>query len=159
MTRLFSNLLASAILSAGILTSGLASVAAQAPNDAVLLVRGIRPQIKDRVSKLDAKAGATAKALDDLDKALRALLGIIESADMQPTGQSYEVFDMLSARLSMQLATLEKTVKTGLSKVNQLLQKQKLQPIKAEPLDPKGNQSASPPGKTPATATSTPNPQ
>ena len=32
-------------------------------NEAVLLVRGIRPQIKDRESKLDSKAGPTAKAL------------------------------------------------------------------------------------------------
>ena len=37
-------------------------------NEAVLLVRGIKPQIKDRQSKLDAKAGPTAKALDDLEK-------------------------------------------------------------------------------------------
>ncbi len=39
-------------------------------NEAVLLVRGIRPQIKDRASKLDSKTGPTAKALDDLEKNL-----------------------------------------------------------------------------------------
>jgi photosystem II stability/assembly factor-like uncharacterized protein len=131
-------------------------------NEAVLLVRGIKPQIKDRASKLDSKAGPTAKALDDLDKSLSAvegeiyqvknqsgqdplnypiklnnkiaaLQGVIESADDPPTDQSYEVFEMLSTRLGAQLAALDNTVKTRLPQVNQLLQKQKLAPIKAEP--------------------------
>jgi hypothetical protein len=131
-------------------------------NEAVLLVRGIKPQIHDRASKLDSKAGPTAKALDDLDKSLSAvegeiyqvknqsgqdplnypiklnnkiaaLQGVIESADAPPTDQSYEVFEMLSTRLGMQLAALANTVKTRLPQVNQLLQKQKLAPIKAEP--------------------------
>ena len=126
------------------------------------LVRGIKPQIKDRASKLDSKAGPTAKALDDLDKSLSAvegeiyqvknqsgqdplnypiklnnkiaaLQGVIESADDPPTDQSYEVFEMLSTRLGAQLAALDNTVKTRLPQVNQLLQKQKLAPIKAEP--------------------------
>jgi photosystem II stability/assembly factor-like uncharacterized protein len=131
-------------------------------NEAVLLVRGIKPQIQDRASKLDSKAGPTAKALDDLDKSLSAvegeiyqvknqssqdplnypiklnnkiaaLQGVIESADSPPTAQSYEVFEMLSTRLGAQLAALDNTVKTRLPQVNQLLQKQKLAPIKAEP--------------------------
>ena len=58
---------------------------------------------------------------------------------MQPTEQSYEVFDMLSTRLGAQLAALQNTVNTKLPQVNQLLQKQKLAPIKAEPLDPKAD--------------------
>jgi photosystem II stability/assembly factor-like uncharacterized protein len=135
-------------------------------NEAVLLVRGIKPQIKDRASRLDSKAGPTAKALDDLDKSLSAvegeiyqvknqsgqdplnypiklnnkiaaLQGVIESADTQPTEQSGEVFQMLSDRLNVELSKLDTTVKTKLPQVNQLLQKQKLPPIKAEPLDPK----------------------
>jgi photosystem II stability/assembly factor-like uncharacterized protein len=137
-------------------------------NEAVLLVRGIKPQIKDRAGKLDSKAGPTAKALDELEKSLStvegeiyqvknqsgqdplnypiklnnkiaALQGVIESADVQPTEQSYEVFEMLSTRLSAQLAALDNTVKTKLPQVNALLQKQKLAPIKAEPLDPKAD--------------------
>ena len=47
-----------------------------------------------------------------------------------------------SARLEIaraQLAALDNTVKTRLPQVNALLQKQKLAPIKAEPLDPKAD--------------------
>jgi photosystem II stability/assembly factor-like uncharacterized protein len=135
-------------------------------NEAVLLVRGIKPQIKDRAGKLDAKAGPTAKALDDLEKSLSsvegeiyqvklqsgqdplnypiklnnkiaALQGVVESADTPPTDQSYEVFKLLSDRLNLQLSTLDAEIKTKLPRVNQLLQKQKLSPIEAKPLDPK----------------------
>ena len=134
-------------------------------NEAVLLVRGIRPQIADRKSKLDAKAGPTAKALDDLEHALTAvevevyqvknqsgqdplnypiklnnkiaaLQGVVESADTEPTEQSYEVFKLLSDQLNAQLKKLDATVKTDIPKVNQLLQRQKQQPIKAEPAKP-----------------------
>ena len=129
-------------------------------------MRGIRPQIADRKGKLDAKAGPTAKALDDLEHALTAvevevyqvknqsgqdplnypiklnnkiaaLQGVVESADTEPTEQSYEVFELLSDQLAAQLKKLDATVKTDLPKVNQMLQRQKLQPIKAEPLSRK----------------------
>jgi hypothetical protein len=132
-------------------------------NEAVLLVRGIRPQIADRKGKLDAKAGPTAKALDDLEHALTAvevevyqvknqsgqdplnypiklnnkiaaLQGIVESADTEPTEQSYEVFELLSSQLAAQLKKLDATVKTDIPKVNQMLQRQKLQAIKPEAL-------------------------
>jgi len=42
-------------------------------NEAVLLVRGLRPQIADRRGKLDSQTGPTAKALDDLEHALSAV--------------------------------------------------------------------------------------
>ena len=100
-------------------------------NEAVLLVRGIRPQIADRKGKLDAKAGPTAKALDDLEHALTAvevevyqvknqsgqdplnypiklnnkiaaLQGIVESADTEPTEQLRGV-QLLSGQLAAQL--------------------------------------------------------
>ena len=131
----------------------------------MLLVRGIRPQIKDRASKLDSKTGPTAKALDDLEKNLTAvetsvyqvnnqsgedplnfpimlnnkiaaIQGVVESSDGPPTEQSYEVFQMLTGRLTTQLDKLDTTVKQELPKVNQLLKKQKLDPITAEPLKP-----------------------
>ena len=94
-------------------------------NEAVLLVRGIRPQIDDREGKLDSKTGPTAKALQDLRKNLTsvetqvyqvnnqsledplnfpimlnnkiaALGGDVESADVVPTDQSYEIYQTLS---------------------------------------------------------------
>jgi hypothetical protein len=132
-------------------------------NEAVLLVRGIKAQIKDRKSKLDAKAAPVAKALDDFEAALSeiegeiyqvklqssqdplnfpiklnnkiaALQGVIESADVRPTEQAYSVFRTLTNRLDEQLGKLETTSKARMPPVNQLLQRQKLDPIKAEPL-------------------------
>jgi photosystem II stability/assembly factor-like uncharacterized protein len=134
-------------------------------NQAVLLVRGIKPQIKDRKDKLDSKVGPTAKALDDLEKNLTSvevqiyqvnnqspedplnfpimlnnkiasLRGVVESADAAPTEQSFEVFQVLSSQLEQQLNKLDATVKKELPAVNQMLQKQRLAPIKAEPLKP-----------------------
>ena len=61
---------------------------------------------------------------------------MVESADSQPTDQTFEVFQTLSGRLDQELSKLDDTVKTKLPKVNQMLQRQKLAPIKAEPLKP-----------------------
>src|SRR5207249_2333758 len=101
-------------------------------NEAVLLVRGIKPQIKDRADKLDSRTGPTARALDNLEKSLSAvevqvyqvknqsfedplnfpimlnnriasLQGVVESADTRPTDQSYEMFNALSAQLDEQM--------------------------------------------------------
>jgi photosystem II stability/assembly factor-like uncharacterized protein len=134
-------------------------------NQAVLLVRGIRPQIKDRSGKLDAKAGPTAKALDALEQTLStveaqvyqvkiqsfedplnfpimlnnkiaSLQAIVESADAPPTDQTYDMFKLLGARLDEQMNKLDTAVKKDLPAVNQLLERQKLAPIKAEPLKP-----------------------
>jgi photosystem II stability/assembly factor-like uncharacterized protein len=133
-------------------------------NEAVLLVRGIKAQIVDRKTKADAaKAAALVRALDDLDQTIgaieseiyqvklqssqdplnfpirlnnkiAALQGIVESADVRPTEQSYSVFRTLSSRLDEQLAKLDTAVKSKLPAVNQQLQRQKLDAIKPEPL-------------------------
>ena len=134
-------------------------------NEAVLMVRGIRPQINERKNKLDDKTGPTAKALDQLQEHLTAvetslyqvnnqsgedplnfpiklnnkvaaIQGVVESADTVPTEQSGEVFQMLSGKVDEHLNALDNAVKTELPRVNQMLQRQKLAPIKAEPLDP-----------------------
>ncbi len=136
-------------------------------NEAVLLVRGIRPQIKDREGRLDSKVGPTARALQDLEKALgtveaqvyqvknqsfedplnypimlnnkiAALQGVVESADRRPTDQSQDMFRTLSGKLDAQLKALDTTIRTQLPQVNTLLQRQKLAPITAEPLKPQG---------------------
>jgi len=134
-------------------------------NDAVLLVRGIKAQIEDRKSKLDAKSGAVAKALDEfaaalsaiegeiyqvklqssqdplnfpikLNNKIAALQGVIESADVRPTEQAYSVFRTLSNGLDEQLGKLDSGVKGKMPPVNQLLQRLKLDPIKAEAQKP-----------------------
>ena len=131
-------------------------------NEAVLLIRGIKAQITDRKAKAAGKA-SVVKALDDLEHALgavegeiyqvklqssqdplnfpiklnnkiAALQGIIESADVRPTEQTYSVFRTLSNRLDEQLAKLDTGVKTRMPPVNQILQREKLEPLKAEPL-------------------------
>jgi photosystem II stability/assembly factor-like uncharacterized protein len=132
-------------------------------NEAVLLIRGIKAQIADRRGKLGDKSTAAKRALDDFEQALSsvegeiyqvklqssqdplnfpiklnnkiaALQGIIESADVRPTEQTYTVFRTLSNRLDEQIAKMDTSVKTAMPPVNQLLQREKLEAIKAEPL-------------------------
>jgi hypothetical protein len=134
-------------------------------NEAVLLVRGIKPQIDDRRNKLDSKTGPTAKALDNLENdlssvettvyqvknqsnedplnypimlnnKLAAIQSLVEAADAPPTEQEYVVFHDLSGKLDEQLDKLDTTIHKELPQVNQMLQKQKLAPIKPEPLKP-----------------------
>jgi hypothetical protein len=130
-------------------------------NEAVLLIRGIKQQITDRRSKV--KDPAATRALDDFEKQLSgieeeiyqvrlqssqdplnfpiklnnkiaALQGVIESADVKPTEQAYSVFRTLSNSLDEHLSRLDTATKTRMPSVNQLLQRQKVDPIKAEPL-------------------------
>jgi hypothetical protein len=134
-------------------------------NEAVLLIRGIKAQIDERKSKLDAKSASVAKSLDEFASALSAieseiyqvklqssqdplnfpiklnnkiaaLQGVIESADVKPTEQAYSVFRTLSNALDEQLGKLDTRVKGQMPPVNQLLQRLKLDPIKAEALKP-----------------------
>src|SRR5262249_31127416 len=69
-----------------------------------------------------------------LNNKIAALQGVVESADTRPTEQTYSVFRTLSSSLDDQLQKLDATVKTKLPATNQLLQRQKLDPIKPEPL-------------------------
>ena len=130
-------------------------------NEAVLLIRGIKQQITDRRSKL--KDAAATRALDDFEKQLSAiegeiyqvrlqssqdplnfpiklnnkiaaLQGVIESADVKPTEQAYSVFRTLSNSLDEHLGRLDTATRTRMPSLNQLLQRQKVEPIKAEPL-------------------------
>jgi hypothetical protein len=134
-------------------------------NEAVLLIRGIKAQIEDRKGKLDSKSAAVAKSLDEFASALSAieseiyqvklqssqdplnfpiklnnkiaaLQGVIESADVRPTEQAYSVFRTLTNALDEQLGTLDTHVKGQMPPVNQMLQRLKLDPIKAEALKP-----------------------
>jgi photosystem II stability/assembly factor-like uncharacterized protein len=134
-------------------------------NEAVLLARGIKQQIQDRKSKLDPKQTAAIKALDDLEKAvsdvegeiyqvrlqssqdplnfpiklnnkIAALQGIVESADVKPTEQTYSMFRTLSNKLDEQLGRLDSAISTKMPPANQQLQRLKIDPLKKEPLKP-----------------------
>jgi len=130
-------------------------------NEAVLLIRGIKQQIADRRGKV--KDAATTRSLEEFEKQLSAieediyqvrlqssqdplnfpiklnnkiaaLQGVIESADVKPTEQAYSVFRTLSNALDERLGQLDAQTKTKMPPLNQLLQRQKVDPIKAEPL-------------------------
>jgi hypothetical protein len=133
-------------------------------NEAVLLIRGIKTQIADRKGK--AETAKVVRTLDEFEQALTAveneiyqtrlqssqdplnfpiklnnkiaaLQGVVESADARPTEQAYSVFRTLSNGLDEQLGKLDAAVKTRLPAVNQQLQRQKLDPLKPEPLSVK----------------------
>jgi photosystem II stability/assembly factor-like uncharacterized protein len=132
-------------------------------NDAVLLARGIKQQIQDRRAKLDPKQAGAIRSLEDFERALSdiegeiyqvrlqssqdplnfpiklnnkiaALQGIVESADVRPTEQTYSMFRTLSNRLDEQLGKLDSAIKTKMPTANEQLQRQKVEPIKREPL-------------------------
>ena len=69
-----------------------------------------------------------------LNNKIAALQGVIESADVRPTEQAYSVFRTLTNRLDEQLGKLDVTTNVKMPPVNYLLQRQKLDPIKAERL-------------------------
>ncbi len=69
-----------------------------------------------------------------LNNKIAALQGVIESADVKPTEQAYSVFRTLSTALDEDLGRLDTATKTRMPTVNQLLQRQKLEPLKAEKL-------------------------
>jgi hypothetical protein len=145
-------------------------------NEAVLLARGIKQQIADRKSKLDPKQAATLKTLEDFERSLSeiegeiyqvrlqssqdplnfpiklnnkiaALQGIVESADVKPTEQTYSMFRTLSNKLDEQLGKLDATITGRMPAANQQLQRQKLDPIKREPLKPEPAKSETPKGQ------------
>jgi hypothetical protein len=140
-------------------------------NRGVLLVRGIRRQVDERLTHThDPAIRAAAEALkarlaavedslynprlrsgqDPLNFPIRlnnkmaALLGVVESAEAMPTRQSYTVFADLSHRIDAQLAALDALVRTDLPRLNALLRAQNLPEVRAEPERPAPADSARP---------------
>jgi hypothetical protein len=132
-------------------------------NRGVLLVRGIRRQIDERLTHTqDAAIRAAAQgiearlaAIEDslynprlqssqdplnfpirLNNKMAALLGVIESAERAPTRQSYEAVDDLSRRIDVQLHALQSVVATDLPRLNALLRAASLPEVRAEPERP-----------------------
>jgi photosystem II stability/assembly factor-like uncharacterized protein len=70
-----------------------------------------------------------------LNNDLVALGGVVGSADTAPTQQSYEVYDLLSQRLSEQLAKWNQIVSTDVPAYNNLVRQQEVPAIKITPPD------------------------
>lgn len=125
-------------------------------NEAVIRIRDLKKQIKDRSDKakqqpITAAGEAVTRKLSEveeeiyqvrnrsgqdplnfpikLNNQIAALRRSIESGDGKPTAGSYVVFKELSERLDVQLKRLDEVVKTDLAKLNQLLGDGKLEAV------------------------------
>ena len=129
-------------------------------NDAVLLIRGIKKQIDERVAQ-DSTLLQDAEALKEkltavegeiyqyrnqsnqdplnypikLNNKIAALLGAVENVEGRPTAQSYEVFRELSARLDVQIAALERLLESDLAVFNTRLRERGAEPVQRQPLE------------------------
>jgi photosystem II stability/assembly factor-like uncharacterized protein len=130
-------------------------------NDAVLLIRGVRQQVQDRLGRTqDAGVKTAGEALlartaeieerlyqvrnqsnqDPLNYPIRlnnklaALMSHVEEADAAPTAQSYEVFTVLSAQLDRELSALNQVWAQDLEAFNRLLRARRLPPVARTPL-------------------------
>jgi photosystem II stability/assembly factor-like uncharacterized protein len=140
-------------------------------NRGVLLVRGIRDQVNERLTRTQDPAVRAAAdsllgklaAIEDslynprlrssqdplnfpirLNNKMAALLGVIESAESAPTRQTFEAFDDLSRRIDTQLAALNAAVASDLPRLNALLRARRLPEVRPEPQRP----AATPPTPT-----------
>jgi hypothetical protein len=134
-------------------------------NEAILLIRGIRAQIDDRIGRLPGSRRRGVPAVQNLDRKLSAvenqlyqvnlkavadpinfpiklnnkiasLQAVVESADAAPTAQSYTMFDLLSAQLQALLNELNVAVKKDLPVVNDLLRRRGVEQIAAVMAEP-----------------------
>jgi len=67
-----------------------------------------------------------------LNNKLGALIGQIEGGEARPTDQTYEVFEMLSGLLELELEQLALIVQQDLARLNELLRSLDMEPIEAE---------------------------
>jgi hypothetical protein len=129
-------------------------------NDAVLLIRGVREQVEDRVKKSnDAGVRRAGEELEQklaaiegriyqvriqsrqdplnypimLNNKLAALAGVVEDGESAPTEQSYAVFTDLSTRLDRELAALEGLLAKDLPALNARLAAAHLPPVERKP--------------------------
>ena len=128
-------------------------------NEAVIRIRGLKDQIDDRMdisenlelrslgTALKNRLGAVEQEVYQvrnrsgqdplnfpikLNNKLAALIGQIESAEARPTDQTYEVFEMLSAKLDLELEQLTLIIQQDLVRLNELLRSMDMEPIEAE---------------------------
>jgi hypothetical protein len=128
-------------------------------NDAVKDIRRIKTELRDRQSKMpgaqqgafSALAGAFSAALSQVEDSLYqtknrsgqdplnypirlnnrigALLGVVQSADGAPTRQSYDVYNVVSKELNVQLTKLRRLTSENLPKINLMLRQAGLKEI------------------------------
>jgi photosystem II stability/assembly factor-like uncharacterized protein len=130
-------------------------------NDAVLLIRGVRQQVQERLGRTqDAGVRQAADSLlarmavieerlyqvrnqsnqDPLNYPIRlnnklaALMSHVEEAESAPTEQSYQVFQELSGQLDRELAALNALWTRDLEAFNRLLRANRLPPVTRTPL-------------------------
>jgi hypothetical protein len=129
-------------------------------NEAVLLIRGVRSQVDDRVKKTsDAGIRKAGEELEEhlaaiegriyqvrirsrqdplnypimLNNKLAALAGVVEDGEFAPTEQSYAVFTDLSSRLDRELAALDALLGKDLPSLNQKLESAHLPAVERKP--------------------------
>ena len=128
-------------------------------NNTVVKIREIKAQVDDRAGKAkDARITASGDSLKKklsaveeelyqvrnrsgqdplnfpikLNNRLASLRRSIESGDGKPTAGSYTVFKELSAETDEQLKRIEETLQTELAAFNDLLKKQKIEPVQVK---------------------------
>ena len=121
-------------------------------NQSVIDIRAAKKQLEPYTSSPNAKVAAKAKEIiasltvvenniyqtklqadEDalnfpikLNNKLGALLGTVQANDIEPTAQSYTVFDDLSAKLKVETDHLERIVTTDVSSFNKLVEEEKI---------------------------------
>ncbi len=130
-------------------------------NNAVLLIRGVKQQVDERLQRTTAQAVETkgtevnTKLTDveqeiyqirnrsnqdplnfpiKLNNKLASLLRLVESAEAQPTTQVGEVYTALSAALQTELDEMEVILDTDLDELNRLLRANNLPIVERRPL-------------------------
>jgi photosystem II stability/assembly factor-like uncharacterized protein len=130
-------------------------------NDAVLLIRGVRQQVQERLGRTQNTEVRTAgdsllarmavieerlyqvrnQSNQDplnypirLNNKLAALMSLVEDAEAAPTAQSYQVFEELSGQLDRELAGLNALWQADLEAFNRLLRADRLPPVTRTPL-------------------------
>ncbi len=130
-------------------------------NEAVIRIRNIKSQVDDRLEESDnaqlESLGGTVKdrlggveseiyqvqnqSNQDplnypikLNNKIAALLNQVEGAESRPTDQSYEVFDMLSGQLDVELQQMRLIIQQDVARLNELLRELGLDPIDTDRL-------------------------
>ena len=129
-------------------------------NDAVLLIRGVRQQVQERLGRTQSAEVRTAgdsllarmavveerlyqvrnQSNQDplnypirLNNKLAALMSLVEDAEAAPTAQSYQVFEELSAQLDRELAALNALWAQDLEAFNRQLRAARLPVVTRTP--------------------------